>query len=105
MRQNKIVTVGARSGIIKEQIVDAPEEEQTPKAREMAASFAVAAARFAASGFKLSDHADERVAVCESCEHMGTDGNWKNRCKLCGCFMKVKAKIKSETCPDRRWPK
>jgi hypothetical protein len=42
----------------------------------------------------------ERLAICASCEHFDAT---LHRCKLCGCFMQVKARIPQSKCPDRRW--
>ena len=42
----------------------------------------------------------ERMATCRSCEHFRLSFQ---QCKLCGCFMPAKARIKGSTCPDGRW--
>lgn len=73
--------------------------------------------------------ADKRYALCTVCpyrrenikgfeekfrkEHskkkftvMDTDKAWnieKNKCNLCGCYMPAKVKIKSVSCPVKKW--
>lgn len=39
-----------------------------------------------------------RLEICNMCDlYTGT------RCKSCGCFMDIKASIKSAKCPEQRW--
>ena len=45
---------------------------------------------------KLS--AEERLKICETCVYFTG-----RRCRLCGCFMKAKARIPTEVCPIGRW--
>lgn len=40
-----------------------------------------------------------RVKVCQRCEHNSDIGV----CKLCGCFTRLKAKLKKEKCPKDKW--
>jgi|TARA_R100000084_G_scaffold109442_1_gene76883 hypothetical protein len=40
----------------------------------------------------------DRRNICESCEHYDF-----GVCNKCGCFCSAKVKLKSETCPDKRW--
>ena len=45
---------------------------------------------------------NERLKICKKCPHyFKLTGN----CKLCGCYMKVKAGISALSCPDNRWLK
>lgn len=45
-------------------------------------------------------HANARLEICLSCEHYNKIiGN----CKLCGCFVKAKTKIKGSECPIKKW--
>ena len=46
-----------------------------------------------------------REATCDKCEFMGKEGIWTGRCMKCGCFMKIKAKMKTAKCPIGRWEK
>jgi GDP-D-mannose 3', 5'-epimerase len=48
--------------------------------------------------FASSDVVDERLSICNVCEHY-----INGRCKLCGCFMEAKVKINTAKCPARKW--
>ena len=67
---------------------------------EMAASFTTSMARFASSGFKTVDRGSFRVRLeqCLSCEH-----RQGSRCKACGCFFDLKARLPHEDCPIGCW--
>jgi len=44
----------------------------------------------------------ERLDICRSCNYyFKPTGN----CKRCGCFMKIKASIGSQYCPEKKWTK
>lgn len=43
--------------------------------------------------------ADERMAICHACPHLGK----LNRCKECGCFMDAKTKMLHQKCPLGKW--
>jgi recombinational DNA repair protein RecR len=40
-----------------------------------------------------------RMDICNECPHLTK----KKRCKECGCFMNVKAKLSLTRCPIGRW--
>jgi hypothetical protein len=42
----------------------------------------------------------ERAKVCASCERLFSP-TWT--CKECGCFMKVKTRVASASCPLGKW--
>jgi len=42
----------------------------------------------------------ERLAICKSCDRYFKP---TGTCTRCGCFMRVKAKIASLSCPDKKW--
>lgn len=44
--------------------------------------------------------ADERFSICQACEHL--DPNC-NRCRKCGCFMKLKSMYMGAECPIGKW--
>jgi hypothetical protein len=46
------------------------------------------------------DNYKKRLETCEKCEHKSVF----NICKLCGCFVIAKAKIKNSNCPINKWP-
>ena len=43
---------------------------------------------------------EERYNLCKACPHFQPK---MKRCRLCGCFMKLKTKIMFAECPDGRW--
>ena len=48
---------------------------------------------------------DEELAkmrwnICEKCDFLDKNSN---RCKACGCFMKVKCHLKHTNCPEKKW--
>ncbi len=45
---------------------------------------------------------EARIKICGSCEHLFRP-TWT--CKKCGCFMGVKARLDSATCPIGKWGK
>jgi len=56
------------------------------------------------SGFKhvSYDEYKERLMVCQGCPFL----NYKeDRCTDCGCYVKVKARLKVEDCPQGYWRK
>lgn len=44
---------------------------------------------------------DARLLVCEECPFFDSPAG---RCDLCGCFVELKAPLRTEKCPDNRWP-
>lgn len=68
--------------------------------------FAIAYANHYAAGKPKCSQAqiDERLAICEACEHLE-----RGHCKLCGCACKGNGKFvnklawRDQTCPDGRW--
>jgi len=44
---------------------------------------------------------NERLDTCLKCEHLFKP---TTSCKLCGCFMKAKTYIPSQSCPINKWP-
>jgi len=42
----------------------------------------------------------ERISICKSCEHYS---KLTMQCKVCKCFMFVKAKIVDTNCPLEKW--
>jgi hypothetical protein len=72
--------------------------ESPPRLVEMGLSFMVIAARHAAGGFKLVPLklAEERHALCKSCEHYDAA---KDQCNVCGCPLKRKTTWAVARCP------
>ena len=48
----------------------------------------------------ISDEIDTRWDMCQACEHFFKP---TGTCKECGCFMKLKTKLKAATCPVGKW--
>ena len=52
--------------------------------------------------FVNSDIYKDRLAICRECVYyFSLTGN----CKLCGCFMKIKARLGNQECPKKYWAK
>lgn len=73
-----------------------------PTIADQVASATSAAVQFFKSGFKLAKDttADERLAICNECEHFVKD---TERCGVCWCWMKIKTKLPGESCPLQKW--
>ena len=65
---------------------------------------------WAARSLKANNVTDEvYIQRLTACATSGPDGsqcphNLNNQCQLCTCFLHLKARLKTETCPDNRWP-
>ena len=46
------------------------------------------------------EKAVERLMICKDCPRLFKP-TWS--CKECGCFMKAKARIESQSCPLGKW--
>jgi len=49
-------------------------------------------------------YAKLRLLTCSFCPHMKKIPIAGPQCRLCGCMMRVKARIPDAECPDNRWP-
>jgi hypothetical protein len=78
----------------------APESAQGPGLLRMALSAAKSMAKFLGSGFKTApaQTLQLRLRTCAACEH-----HTGLRCRLCGCFTNVKARMDHEECPIGKW--
>ena len=43
---------------------------------------------------------EKRLDICSTCEHLI---KFTHQCKKCGCFMKLKVKLKNASCPIGKW--
>lgn len=61
-----------------------------------------AAAAFILDGFRTADDAEQarRLAICHACEHYDAS---QHRCRACGCFADLKARVASSSCPHHKW--
>jgi len=66
--------------------------------------FARAMAAMVVSGVKFvtNDQYKARLEVCNKCGYLDTESM---RCKVCKCFVKIKARGKVWDCPKSLWPK
>ena len=62
-------------------------------------TFLKALLRWAASGFKISKFAEERMNICYGCSEMRKDYT----CDVCGCKLKYKTRMLTEECPLKKW--
>jgi tetratricopeptide (TPR) repeat protein len=72
-----------------------------PGLLRMALSAAASMAKFLGSGMKMVTPGlyQKRIQTCATCEH-----HTGVRCRLCGCFTNVKARMPHEQCPIKKWP-
>ncbi|WP_326686527.1 hypothetical protein OIE63_04845 [Streptomyces sp. NBC_01795] len=91
-------------------------EHRTPGNAELLGRAGTALGRWAAAGFSRTPQPlyQERLATCHGCEHltaaprtalyrlMGT-GEGPSVCGLCGCDVRRKAALATESCPAGRW--
>jgi tetratricopeptide (TPR) repeat protein len=72
-----------------------------PGLLRMAVSAVRSMTRFVGSGFKTAspETVQKRLRTCAPCEH-----HTGVRCKICGCFTNVKARLLQEECPIGKWP-
>ena len=69
---------------------------------QSAAGAVVAECGAALAGLSPIDETEKarRIAICEACEcFIGAD----RRCQRCGCWMELKAGLRTATCPDSKW--
>ena len=75
---------------------------QLPSTTQMAKNLAKATKDHVRGGLKTvsEEEIKQRLDICGDCEHYIPHSA---RCKLCGCFTKFKAKLKSGGCPINKW--
>lgn len=64
-------------------------------------SFAAGMVGLAANGPAPEHIIRQRLKTCDGCEHLAR--HFVNRCRLCGCWTDLKAKVMSEKCPIDKW--
>ncbi|MHB1038631.1 MAG: DUF6171 family protein [Pirellulales bacterium] len=91
------VEVGGGENVVK---AAPPADRVGPGYLRMAVSAAKALTRFVGSGLKTvsAERFHERVQQCADCNyHTGL------RCRVCGCFTNLKARLPYEQCPVGKW--
>ncbi len=79
-----------------------PEKVELPSTMEMAKNLAVSTAKHVANGMQniTPEKQKERLDICSTCPFLVEDGS---RCAKCGCFLEVKTKWASSSCPIGKW--
>tara|TARA_R100000458_G_C8237875_1_gene217694 strand:+ start:362 stop:547 length:186 start_codon:yes stop_codon:yes gene_type:complete len=49
--------------------------------------------------FTSKEDRDKRWDICKDCPELTK----RNRCKQCGCFMKIKIRLNQTRCPIDKW--
>ena len=79
-----------------------PEEkpEEMPSLLQQAKNLGNSLVKHVANGAKKvpNDIYESRINTCDSCDYLQDD-----RCRACGCFVKLKAGWASEKCPLDKW--
>lgn len=72
-----------------------------PTIAQMGKNLAGEVGKFARAGFKVvsSDQYRKRLTICAGCEEFTKN----QRCRVCGCYMTVKAKMATTDCPRSKW--
>jgi len=73
----------------------------SPRLLKMAISVAKSMAKYVGSGLATvtAEIYYRRVKTCAGCEH-----HTGVRCRVCGCFTQIKARLPHENCPLEKWP-
>lgn len=83
---------------------ESPAKKELPSLSKQAKNFVGSMIDYAKDGFKNSSEEEviRRISICESCELFRHNDR---RCshESCGCFMDVKVKLKSASCPLGLW--
>ena len=71
-----------------------------PSAARQAANLAGSLWDWAVSGFMVAsqEEQDRRLAICHGCEQWD-----EGRCRICGCHLAAKVKMKTGHCPIGKW--
>jgi|9_EtaG_2_1085328.scaffolds.fasta_scaffold02248_8 hypothetical protein len=72
-----------------------------PSLTKRAFNFAKSATEYVRSGMQNVSETqyETRLKICEVCPFRKD-----TKCSKCGCYIEVKAKWSTSTCPDNRWP-
>jgi hypothetical protein len=85
-----------------ESVEPAKEEPQLPSKMQMAGNFIKSAAKHVANGMAhvTSEIQEQRLKICNECPFIVENNS---RCAQCGCFLEVKTKWASSSCPIGKW--
>ena len=75
---------------------------QEPGTIDKIKSFGKEVVKHYGSGAKKHNDEDynKRISVCSTCEFLDKS---RFTCKACGCYLKIKARWKSTSCPKNKW--
>jgi hypothetical protein len=70
--------------------------------KEQISSFGNEMTKFVGNGMPIADAKkyEERIKICRQCELFD---RYQRRCRKCGCFMLVKARMATASCPEKKW--
>lgn len=54
--------------------------------------------KWALCGFRISKLEEQRMNICYSCPYYD-----KYKCTKCGCYLLIKTKMVTESCPINKW--
>lgn len=99
---NKSSTAPKIEAIISDPIQEQKTPVKLPSTMEMAKNFVKSATKHIQNGMKsvTEEKQQERLKICSECPHI-TENN--SRCGHCGCFLQVKTKWESSSCPIGKW--
>jgi hypothetical protein len=84
-----------RKNLLQQEVVNLYQQWIPPKV----SSFFKTIVPWVKRGFKKSKFAEYRLDICKKCPYLTE----KDRCKICGCFMKGKVNIPQASCPLKKW--
>lgn len=79
----------------------APELVNPPGPKKLISNLAETAGDLLVGGMAPAAVSRARLDVCISCPYFEKASG---RCRICGCFMKAKAKVALAECPAKKWP-
>ena len=79
-----------------------------PSLGQQAKSFSKSVYDFISAGAPVasSEVVAQRLAICQGCDYHGPDpifNSVEGRCLKCGCLLKAKIRMATESCPIARW--
>lgn len=78
-------------------------EQNTPSFLQMVKSFTEASVDFVKKGAPVCtvEEYRERLDTCNECPFLLRKNK---RCGKCGCLLEFKARMKTQHCPEKKWP-
>lgn len=78
------------------------EKKEYPGVGQQAKNLFGSVSNFIKSGMHIAEESiyQKRLEVCNNCEWFDHEAE---RCRKCGCFVKIKARLMSDKCPLNKW--